>query len=217
MNDLQPIACDNAIAELLPWYVNDTLDESEQHLVREHIENCPDCRDSIDLLSQVRRAVRTESPAPLVPAPRTEELLAALDVNNRRHSRGSQLQWLAVASIVVVIGAASLLVGSRDNGRDDDIGSPQLFETATSPAMVDSINYVVELQFMEDADAATRQTVFDVIDAGETASPVNTNTYRVTLALGSLSMTELEDFIQNIEARPEIVAAEVVAVQLPVE
>lgn len=217
MNDLQHIECDNAIAELLPWYVNDTLDESERDLVREHLDGCPDCRDNIQLLSQIRQAVRTESPAPLVPAPRTEELLAALDGNKRKHTLRGGWQWLAVASVVIVIGAASLLLGSRDDGRVDGIGSPQLFETATSPAALDTINFVVELQFMEDVDATARRELFDAIDAGETASPVRTNTYRVTLALGSLSLTELEIYIQDIESRPEIVAAEVVAVQLPVE
>lgn len=217
MNDLQHIECNNAIAELLPWYVNDTLDESERVLVREHLDSCPDCRDNIKLLSQVRHAVRTESPAPLVPAPRTEELLAALDGHNHKHALRSRWQWLAVASIVIVIGAASLLVGSRDDGRDGGIGSPQQFETATSPAALDSINYVVELHFVEDVDATARQALFDAIDAGETESPVSDNTYRVTLALGSLSLTELEGYIRDIESRPEIATAEVVAVQLPVE
>jgi len=203
----------DAMTELLPWYVNDTLDESERDFVREHIGTCEDCRDNVELLSQIQRAVRTESPAPLVPAPRTEELLAALDGRGPGHVVRNRWRWLAAASVIAVIGVTSLLMWPRDDG----IESPTRFETATSPATIESINYVVELQFVDGTSAQTRAVLFDAIDASEPVSPVNEGTYRVTLALGSLSLTDLERHIQDIESRPEISTAEVVAVQLPVE
>ena len=101
--------------------------------------------------------------------------------------------------------------------RGDGFESPTRFETATSPAAIESINYVIELQFVDGTSAQARAALFDAIDASEPASPVNEGTYRVTLALGSLSLTDLERHIQDIESRPEVSTAEVVAVQLPVE
>ncbi len=213
MIELQDNARHDVVTELLPWYVNDTLDESERNLVREHIGACEDCRDNVELLSQIQRAVRTESPAPLVPAPRSDELLDALDGRVRTHALRGPWQWLAAASVVVLVGVTSLLVWPRGDGID----SPTRFETATSPAVIESINYVVELQFVDGTSAQARAALFDAIDASEPASPVNEGTYRVTLALGSLTLTDLEHYIQDIESRPEISTAEVVAVQLPVE
>ena len=213
MIELQDNARHDVVTELLPWYVNDTLDESERNLVREHIGACEDCRDNVELLSRIQRAVRTESPAPLVPAPRTEELLAALNGRGRRHVIRGRWQWLAAASVVVFVGVTSLLIWPRG----DKFESPTRFETATSPAAIESINYVIELQFVDGTSAQARAALFDSIDASEPASPVNEDTYRVTLALGSLSLTDLERHIQDIESRPEVSTAEVVAVQLPVE
>jgi anti-sigma factor RsiW len=39
--------CKTAI-ELLPWYLNGTLDESERREVREHLAGCPGCRQALE-------------------------------------------------------------------------------------------------------------------------------------------------------------------------
>jgi len=211
--ELQDTARHDAVTELLPWYVNGTLDESERDLVREHIGVCDDCRENVELLSHVQRTVRNESPAPLVPAPRTDELLAALDGRDHSHALRSRWQWLAAASVVILVGVSSVLLWPRGDGLD----SPTRFETATSPASSDSINYVVELRFVDGVSAEARTAIFDAIDAPEPATPAGKSIYRVTLALGPLSLTELEGYIEGIESHPEISTAAVVAVQLPVE
>ncbi|MGI9224166.1 MAG: anti-sigma factor family protein [Woeseiaceae bacterium] len=213
MIEIESTGCRDAVAELLPWYVNETLDETERDEVREHISTCEDCRDNVELLSQVQQAVRTESPAPLVPAPRTEDLLAALDGAGRSHLPGNRRQWLAAAAVIAMIGVASILVFQRDGS----IESPVRFETATSAPAAAAINYVVELQFADGVGAQDRMAVFAALEASDTVRPIDSGAYRVTLALGSLSLTDLENFVQDIEARPEVSSAEVVAVQLPVE
>lgn len=213
MNEIRITDHHDSVTELLPWYVNDTLDESERELVRQHISDCETCRNDVELLAQVQHAVRTESPAPLVPAPRSDALLAALDGRHRKQMRHNRWLWLAAASIVVLVGASSLFIWPRYGGVD----SPARFETATSAASIDSINYVVELQFADGVNGAARTALFEAIDAREPARLTNDSTYKVTLALGSLSLTDLEDYIESIESRPEIAAAEIVAVQLPVE
>jgi hypothetical protein len=203
----------DTVTELLPWYVNDTLDESERNLVREHVDNCKECRSEVELLQQIQGAVRTESPAPLVPAPRTEELLATLDQRGSKRVPGSRRQWLAAASIVALIGITGVLTWQYNDGME----APTRFETATSAPAIEAINYVVELQFVDGIDDATRKALFDALEAHGTARPADNGAYRITLALGSLSLNELEDHVQGIESRPEISTAEVVAVQLPVE
>lgn len=213
MIELQNDGCRDAAAALLPWYVNDTLDDTERNLVHEHINACEDCRDNVELLSQVQRGVRTESPAPLVPAPRTEDLLAALDGTGRSHLPGNRWHWLAAAAVVAMIGIAGILVIQRDGG----VVAPVRFETATSAPAVATINYVVELQFTDGVGEQERMAVFGALEASELVRPSDNGAYRVTLPLGTLSLTDLENFVQDIEARPEVSSAEVVAVQLPVE
>lgn len=204
----------DAIVQLLPWYVNDTLDESESDLVRTHIDYCEECRSNIELLSQVQQVVRIDSPAPLVPAPRIEELLEA--INSPEHGSSSGPRWpllAAAASIILVVAVAALLLVQADT----DSASPTQFQTATSAASSDSIDFVIELQFSPETDATTREAFFKTIEIREPVVSINNLTYRVTVGLGAVSLSDLERYIDGIEANPEIATAEVVAVQLPVE
>ena len=212
MNELRQSACKGAVAELLPWYVNDTLDEQERDFVRSHVESCEDCRENVEFLTRLGHAVRTESPSPLVPAPRSDELLAALDRSERRESMRRRWPGLAAAALILLAIAGAVLMAPWPPSVD----SPARYETVTSNAADGAINFVVELEFGDSIGGPAQAEVFDAIDA---ISPIRTgeNSYRVTLAPGSLSLSDLEVYIESIRSRPEIADAEVVAVQLPVE
>ncbi len=204
----------DAIVQLLPWYVNDTLDEFEMDLVRTHIDSCEECHDNIELLSRVQQVVRIDSPAPLVPAPRVKELLQAID--SPEHDRSSGRRWpllAAAASIILVVAVTALLLVQPDT----DSASPTQFQTATSPAASGSIDYVIELQFAPETASVARQTLFDTIEVSEPAVPLNDTTYRITVSLGAVSLVDLERYLDRLESHAEIETAEVVAVQLPLE
>jgi hypothetical protein len=212
VNELKQSACKGAVAELLPWYVNETLDEQERAFVRSHVESCEHCRQDVEFLARLGQAVRTESPSPLVPAPRSDELLAALDRSERRISMRRRWPGLAAAALILLAVAGAILIAPWEPSVD----SPTRYETATSSSADDVINFVVELEFGDGIGDLARSELFDDIDV---MSPIRTgeHSYRVTLAPGSLSLSDLEVYIESIRSRPEIANAEVVAVQLPVE
>jgi len=213
VNDLQHTPDHEALNELLPWYVNDTLNDTERQLVRQHLHDCEACRGDVELLSRVQRGMRNDSPAPLVPAPRKDALLAALDAAARAGTRRRRWPLLAAAaSILVAVAAAALWPVLRGTGVD-----PQRFHTATSAAGHDAINYVVELQFRPDVGAAQRNAVLESLGTNLLVVPVSERMYRITLGLGPVPLVDLERYVAGIESRPEIASARVVAVQLPVE
>lgn len=199
------------LAALLPWYVNETLDDAERSRVQRHVEQCAACRESVDMLSEVRRAVRSGSPAPLVPQPDTERLLAELDAGDRPAVR-SYLPWIAAAATVA---AVAIAVTWQLAPRPAD--PPAMFETLTSTGADASINYVLEIRFMPDSSGASHSTFFESIGVGQLATPMSSHVYRVALGLGTVSLAELEQYADEIEARPEVASARFVAVQLPVE
>lgn len=211
MNQVQAKIGHDELVMLLPWYVNGTLDEAERNRVQRHIEECAECRDNAAMLGDVRRAVCNGSPAPLVPSPEKERLLAALDHDSRRNGRRNW-PWIAAAATVAAVAiTVAWQLGSRPAAQ------PVLFETVTSPAIDQSINYVLEVQFVPDAATDTHGAFFESIGAGDLAVPLNDRSYRVALGLGTVTLAELEQYADRIESRPEIASASFVAVQLPVE
>lgn len=211
MNQAQLTIEHEELVKLLPWYVNGTLDEAEHGRIQRHIEECAECRDNAEVLGDVRRAVRNGSPAPLVPSPDKERLLAALDHDGRRNVRRNW-PWIAAAAAVT---AVAITVAWQLGPRFAD--QPVLFETVTSPATDQSINYVLEVQFVPGAATNTHGEFFESIGASDLAVPLNDRSYRVALGLGTVTLAELEQYADRIESRPEIASARFVAVQLPVE
>lgn len=51
------VGCDTEIWELLPWYVNGSLDADEHERVRVHVKECGHCRDDISMLEAVQSAM----------------------------------------------------------------------------------------------------------------------------------------------------------------
>ena len=199
------------LAELLPWFVNGTLDETERRVVQRHIEECAECREDVEMFAAAQRAVRNESPAPLVPAPNRERLVAALDNAARRPGRRPGPWIAAAATIAAVAITIAWQAGSRP------AATPALFETATSPPVSQPINYVLEVQFVPGSTVEAHNEFFESVGASELAVPLNDRAYRVALGLGSVTLAQLEQYADQIEARPEVASARFVAVQLPVE
>jgi hypothetical protein len=92
-----------------------------------------------------------------------------------------------------------------------------IFETATSADTGEFLSYVVELTFEAGTNPGRRDASLAAIGSVGGAALVGEATYRITLAPVPASLSELEQRIDSIEARPEIASARVVAVQLPVE
>ena len=204
----------DSLVELLPWFVNGTLDEAEHRAVEAHLGVCAECRDDAQMLSLLRRSVRNNSPAPLVPPLRAEALLSAFDSGHgRSSSTGPWIRYAAAATVVVAIAAAWFLLQQEPTTG----GTPAIFQTATSDDSGEAIGYVVEVRFEPGASADERVDGLAAIGAGNTAVLQDDGSYRVTLGPGPATLGELEARIEAIEALPDIASARVVAVQLPVE
>ena len=211
MNQAQQTLEHEELLKLLPWYVNGTLDDADRGRIRRHIQDCADCRENVEMLTEVRRAVRSGSPAPLVPAPDEQRLLAALDQDGRGKVRHAW-PWIAAAATVAAVAITlAWQLGPRP------AATPVLFETVTSPVIEQPINYVLEVQFVPDTATDEHSAFFESIGASKLAVPLNDRSYRVALGLGTVTLAELQQYAERVESRPEIASARFVAVQLPVE
>src|SRR5262245_164884 len=86
------------VAELLPWYVNGTLESAEHDAVSAHLSGCPACREEAAQCESLAAAVRrAPDVAGAAGAGRLERLLAGIELLEATEARrvGWRARWRA--------------------------------------------------------------------------------------------------------------------------
>ncbi len=100
------------IQYLLPWYVNGTLDRSEQEKVRHHLAECEACQSLLHEYEELAVAVKS----PSVPAPSYDVLAQSLKeiheerATAKRTARAAWLSWNAGRHGQAWLAAAAMLM-----------------------------------------------------------------------------------------------------------
>ena len=202
------------VDRLLPWFVNNTLDDGERDRVRSHLDICDACRESVSLLSAVQHSIHRGTATPIVPRLQTDRLLETIDTHV---SKGRRTRVLAIFASAASVAAALVLVNLLLPAREQTVTEPARYETTTSPAQRASMNYVLDVQFEAGVPPAAQQRVLHGLQAKEISSAGSDGVYRITVNLPASSLEELERFTSELESASEIRAVHAVAVQLPVK
>ena len=104
--------CDHPAAELLPWYLNGTLEADEEARVGDHLADCVACGAALDVLAAVAREVG-ERELPILSATADEE---STPVAAPRRT----LVWRLAAGIAV---SAALGIWWSTRGLPEGVGS----------------------------------------------------------------------------------------------
>ncbi len=205
------------ITMLLPWYVNGTLGAADCDRVLEHLDSCVECREEVSLCTDMQASVQQAGPTPILPATSSAQVL---DVGRNRdagNERWSRLQkWSAAAAVgfVAVMGVSALAPGI-DGGATDQPVSNQQFTAATAPVTLPTVDYVLEMQFVDDLSVEERMRVIAGISGGDIAIAADQTQVRIVVRLAPKSLQELEQYAAQIQSRREVVSAEIIALQLP--
>ena len=81
------------VDELLPWYVNGTLDGEELALVERHVAECPRCQQEVGALRQFQAAYADSEMAP-DPAASLGKLLGQMNVPKECRRQRWSMRWL---------------------------------------------------------------------------------------------------------------------------
>jgi anti-sigma factor RsiW len=108
------------VFELLPWYLNGTLAETERQKVDKHVSVCAACRDHLAREREIYRSISAESSLGYIPAS-FSRLQARLDARQSASQqeiprRRGAMPWprLAAASIAILaLGLLSLVSADR--------------------------------------------------------------------------------------------------------
>jgi Putative zinc-finger len=84
-----------AIWELLPWYINDTLEDPERSRVAHHIAECQTCEEESARCRTVANVLRASDTVAWTPSPeRVARIMARIEGNNDVSNRESR--WLVI-------------------------------------------------------------------------------------------------------------------------
>lgn len=203
----------SAVDGLLPWYVNETLSVGERARVRRHLDECGACREAASLLSRVESVVVRPTATPILPPLRPGRLLETIDRFERGKRPWKRAPTVAAASLAMAAATLLLLLPDREAG----VPQPSLYETATSAPQKATMEYVMNLEFEPGVGEGDRQRVLRELDAGEIRRDDVSGVYDVNVTLAVASLDDLERFTRAVEDRPEVRAARIVALKLPVQ
>ena len=105
MRQREPEMCHAAAWELLPWYVNDTLDQDERRAVHAHLLACAECRQEEARCRETAAAVRAGRAAPSPHPAQLARLLERLD--DEPEAREGPLRAILAAPMGVRVALAA--------------------------------------------------------------------------------------------------------------
>ena len=187
-------------AELLPWFVNETLSTEERYAVEQHIATCPQCQQEIALLQEMRshvKGTRSESPGEFG----LNRLLST--VRNDRSvtevpEQSSSPWWktgFAIAASLIIFIQAGLLIDTWY------LSKPVVPLTGPQPQ-----GLVLQVSFTPTTTEAQIREIITAIHGRFIDGPSSLGIYRIRLDDTETShASTIEHAIQHLRQKTEII------------
>jgi len=186
--------------ELLPWYVNGSLDEDERARVEAHLAGCERCRTEVEYLSSLREQVRADE----VAAPGElglRRLRRDIRAERSRQSGGAaRRHWwtpaLAAAAVLVITIQGVMLMNM-----------PPEPVVGIQPLGADYEGVVVQVRFHPTATEARIREALQSVNGVIVDGPGALGIYRIRLVGVDKARPEaVSAAIERLRARSEVVA-----------
>lgn len=190
--------------EVLPWFVNGSLEDQELEQVERHLAGCEECRHEASELQQLAR-IMVGSGAPMVmPDEAFPELLSKIEEAERRDSvpwgrwLGPFLRPVLVAGLVVIVMLAALL------WRQTVPRPPEAFRTLSDPTTaVESTGLRVRMVFSSEVDEGTLRSLLLEVEGQIIGGPSPYGVYTVELPAEEDPVVRAR-LLEEIRARREV-------------
>ncbi len=196
--------------ELLPWYLNQTLDASERLAVEAHLEDCAGCRDEVVFLETLQSSARVVNQPPI--RDRFDEVLARIDSPKIVALRASPLvRWLVVGQAAAIVALLAILLWPGSNS------APGSYQTLSDLGRAEPTDAVVlRVVFDERATEVDLRGLLESIDAQIVAGPNTAGAYTLRVGGEAVEDRAREKLLERLRGDPLIRFAEsVVATPSP--
>jgi hypothetical protein len=204
------------VSALIPWYINQTLDDRQRQRVDDHFKSCPPCRDDLAVQLRIYEGIHAQPALDYVPVASLKRLQARLDAlqtesvqqrvpappQAQRHNGAPWRGWMA-ASLAAVTIAAGLLAADRWVESEAHLMQPN-YHTVTS-AMPRPPGEVIRAVFAPTITLVELQTILDEAQLKIVSGPTEAGVYSLasnsTLAVrSSLALLRRHSTVRFAEA-----------------
>ncbi len=203
------------IAKLLPWYVNGTLGVAERDRVLEHLQSCDDCREEVSLCMEMQASAQQAGPTPILTATTSAQILDGANIRDAGKESWTRPQSWGVAAAVALVAILGVVTLGPNQAVRNQAAPNQQFDAATSPAALQTVDYVLELQFADGVSVDERAHVIAELGGNNSVIAAGQTRVQTIVRMAPKSLQELEQYAAEIESRREVLSAEIVALQLP--
>jgi len=189
------------VAQLLPWFVNGTLNEAEFAAVEHHLTGCAECREAVRRDVEESRWAETSADIARVAALTARRHREFEGVRRRLamagHRRAPRVSRFALAALAAAV-AAALALPTLWLGRD---AQPKVYELRTTRTVADTP--VLQVIFR---DGTSNEDIDLLIRASGKllGAPSVQGVYRIALA-----NDDQQALLQRIRAHPAVRWAEI--------
>jgi anti-sigma factor RsiW len=204
------------VLQMLPWYVNGTLEPRARQEVRDHLQHCHACRREIELHGVVRDQMRQSAQPPPASLASLDRLMARIDDYETARSRrwlrrlggwlrGGVLERAVVVqatAIVMLVGVVAWLATRPEPPAEyRTLGAPTGWQETSGPYL--------QVELHDSLTAAQLQALLQQVNGRLVHGPSSSGVYRIRLEAGegepARSPAELAAWLS---AQPGVVRAE---------
>lgn len=185
--------------ELIPWYVNGTLEADERRAVERHLAECLPCRAALRDEQRLGDLVHAHGAVPPGAEHGLSDLLRTIDTGQTRGARRrlhAPTTW-GIALAAAVIMAVLVLPALIGPGDTVDSGA---FATLTDSRATDDLR--IDIVFADDLTDSARDEIVRAAGGRIVAGPTALGRY--TIALDETRQAELDRLIENLREDPRI-------------
>ena len=209
-NDAALTASERETLELLPWYVNGTLEGEEREQVRRELRSSLTCRLEYERLARMQGLMQDDDAEQVANDRGFERLMARINADGRAKSASATSATTAANSAVVrqpmrwlpLAQAATLLVlvgGAAWWWREDAATGPGTYQTMTTEQPA-ALRAQLRLVFKADVTEAERRAMFAELGLRMVAAPTSDGIYTVALPHDA----NAREFFHRLGADPRV-------------
>ena len=173
------------VSALLPWYVNETLEERNRQRVDAHVGACADCREDLAAQQRICAAIKAQPAIDYMPVASLKRLQARLDAQAESAStlalppeqQTNRLPWRGwmAASIAVIAVAVALLAADRWAQVEARLIQPDYHTVTTAPPRPQG--EVIRAVFSPTITLVELQTILDEAQLRIVSGPTEAGVY----------------------------------------